>query len=115
MKREDEHSKVAGVELEMVTAQIRTWRIMFLYVILNIQAHLKGGVQHTNGVTSTNLKGDGTSVNFNKSPVPANTSTLNVYATPYTCKSDERRHNNCARLPLLKPQSFGGRSLEFTQ
>ena len=44
-----------------------------------------------------------------------NTSTLNVDAIPYTCKSDERRHNNWVRLPLPKPQPFAGRSLKFPQ
>ena len=44
-----------------------------------------------------------------------NTSMLNVDAIPYTYKSDERCHNNWVRLPLPKPQPFGGRSLEFPQ
>ena len=34
---------------------------------------------------------------------------------PIHVKSDERRHNNWVRLPLLKPQPVGGRLLEFPQ
>ena len=76
---------------------------------------MKGGVQHTNGVASTNLKGEGSSVNFVEAPDHVNTSTLNVDAIFYTCKSDERRHNNWVRLPLPNPQPFCERSLEFPQ
>ena len=98
----------------MLKTQIRTWRIMF-FVCNSEQAHLKGGVQYINGVASINLKGEDTNVKFVDLFVHVNTSMLNVDAIPYTCKSDERRHNNWVRLPLPKPQPFAGHSLEFPQ
>ena len=86
-----------------------------VFVCNSEQAHLKDGVQHTNGVASTNLKVEDTNVKFVDSPVPVNTSTLNADTIPYTCKSDDMCHNNWVRLPLPKPQPFAGRSLEFPQ
>ena len=115
MKRENEHSQVARVELEIGDSTTKDMADNVL-VCNSEHAHLKGGVQHTNGVASTDLKGEeGTSFNFVDSPVHVNTSTLNVDAVPYPCKSHEKRHNNWLRLPLPKQHPFGGRSLEFPQ
>ena len=114
MRREDEHSNAARVELENAESTNKD-KEDNVFVCNYEQAHLRGGVQHTNGVASTNLKGEDTNVKFVDSPVHANTSTLNVDAIPYTCKSDDRHHNNWVRLPLPKPQPFSGRSLEFPQ
>ena len=114
MRREDEHSNAARVELENAESTNNEMEDN-VFVCNSEQAHLKGGVHHTNGVASTNLKGEDTNVKFVDSPVHVNTSTLKVDAIPYTCKSDEERHNNCVRLPLPKPQTFAGRSLEFPQ
>ena len=72
---------------------------------------MKDGAQHTSGIAITNMKKVGTSVNCVDSLVNVNTSTLKVDDIPYSSKSDERRNNDCARLSLLKPQPFGGRSL----
>ena len=83
MKREDEHSKVASVELEIGDSTHKDMEDTVL-VCNSEQIHLKGGVQYTKGVASTNLKGEGTSLNFVDSPVHMNTSTLNVDAIPYT-------------------------------
>ena len=110
MRREDEHSNVARVELENAESTNKDMEDN-VFVCNSEQAHLKGGVQHTNGVASTNLKGEDTNVKFVDSPVHVNTSTLNVDAIPYTCKSDDMCHNNWVRLPLPKPQPFAGRSL----
>ena len=112
MKREDEHSKVDRLELEICDSTNKDMAGNVL-VCNSEQVHLKGGVQHANGVASTNLKGEGTSLDFFYSPVHVTTSTLNVEDITYTCKSDERCHNNWVRFPLPKPQPFCGHSLKF--
>ena len=81
MKRDDEHSNVARVELENAESTNKDMEDN-VFVCNSEQAHLKGGVQHTNGVTSTNLKGEDTNVKFVDSPVHVNTSMLNVDAIP---------------------------------
>ena len=93
MRRGDEHSNVARVELENAEST-NTDMEDNVFVCDSEQAHLKGGAQHNDGVASTNLKGEGTNVKFVDSPVNTNTSILNVDDIPYTCKSDERRHTN---------------------
>ena len=58
MKRENEHSQVARVELEIGDSTTKDMAENVL-VCNSEHAHLKGGVQHTNGVASTDLKGEG--------------------------------------------------------
>ena len=53
MKREDEHSNVARVELENAESTNKGMDDN-VFVCNSEQAHLKGGVQHANGVASTN-------------------------------------------------------------
>ena len=107
IRREDKHSNVARVELENAESTNNDMEDN-VFVCDSEQAHLKGGVQHTNGVPNTNLKGEDTNIKFVDSPVHVNTSTLNADAIPNTCKSDERRHNNWVMFSLPKPQPFAG-------
>ena len=72
MKREDEHTNVARVELENAESTNKDMEDNY-FVCNSEQAHLKGGDQHTNGVASNNLKGEGTNVKFVDSPIHVNT------------------------------------------